>query len=797
MNLIIGLRRAIRALLRTPSFALPLIATVALATAMVATTWAIVYGILFRPLPYPQDDQLVVVGTHYGASSEKPSDMSPPDFADRASSRSFQSAAAWRSVTAVIAGANPIRVSAALVTSGFFRTLGVDPLAGHVTNDPSSVVLSYGAWQRRFGGQPDLVGKTIVVDSTQRVIAAIMPRDFAFPKSDVELWIPLILPPSALSDDMRGTENLEMIARLAPGVTIGSAQAEADVLTPSIIDRTPSRRQFLIDAHWHVVIRGLHASIVENVRLALMLLFVAAALVFAIGAANAAALVLARVASREKETSVRAALGAGRARAAAPRLAETCLATVVGGASGIALIFLFTGLVSRNAGGLIGRPEAIALDAPVLGFALLVVALISLIAAAAASIQPRLSGSVPGRFGSVAVARFRSALVVVEIALATALLIAGALVIESVKRLAAGDPGFRPKGVLTFRITAPPAIANDTPRLVAFYAGIQERLQRLPRVSAISAVSVLPFSEEDETATFNVEGRSAAPGVPMPSGKYRRILPGWPAAVGIPILAGRTFDSRDVTGAPRVVVIDEAAAKLYWQGRNPVGQRITYSNLSGRVVNWREVIGVVGSIRHGSLGEQPVPHVYICALQAPEQTMTFLVRSDLPDSALVPEVRAAVRAVDPMVPVDRIETLESYVAGSLAQPRFGSAILSAFALVALFLTAIGIYGLLAYLVTGRRREFAIRMALGAGTGTVLLMVVRSGMRLALLGTAVGIAGALAARSVLSSVLYSVTATDPLAYAGVTVTLVAIAALASFVPALRAARLDPAVALRTE
>jgi predicted permease len=791
------IRRALRALARTPSFSLPLVATIALSVAIVATTFAVAYGILFRPLPFPSEERLVRLYNHYGLTNARGASISPPDFTDRAASPSFSSAAVWHPETAVVGGSEPQRVVSAGVSRDFFRTLGVAPLLGRISADESSVIISHGAWQRRFGGRRDVIGKNVIVDGQQKTVAAVMPPAFAFPSAEVEVWKPMVLKPSELSDDNRGNEYLEMIARLAPGATLAKAQAEADVLSRRLLDRVPERKQFLVDNHWHVVIRGMHDDLVAGVRSPLTLLLLAAAVVFAIGIANAMALMLARVASREKETAVRSALGANAVRAAAPRMVEAFFAVAAGGILGVALTAFLTGAVVRSGGVLIGRPDAVRLDAPVLGFAGLLIAASAFAVACAAAIRPRISGNVPGRFAWVALSRLRSALVVVEIALATALLISGALVLESLRRLSAGDPGFRPGGALTFRISAPRAISGDNKQLVALFGAIQSRLGAMPGVTAVSATSALPFSTDDHTATFRVEGRPEPPGSGMPSGKYRRILPGWNTAMGVPLLRGRMFDGRDVPDSPRYAIIDEAAAKAYWPGQDPIGKRITYSPSDAKEIKWREIAGVVGSIRHGSLGEQPVPHIYFDGLQLSESTMTFIVRSDLPHATLVSLIRTAVRAVDPMVPIDRLEPLDSYVAASLAQPRFGTAILGTFGVVALFLTCIGIYGLLAYIVAERRREFAIRMAIGANANAVLQLVLRGGLRLAGAGVFFGILGALAASRALRSVLYSVTATNPVAYLAVSVALLGIAALASWIPARRAAALDPAVALRVE
>ncbi|MBV8517477.1 MAG: ABC transporter permease [Acidobacteria bacterium] len=794
------LRWAIRALLRAPSYALPLIATVALSTAILTSTFAVTYGLLLRPLPYAHAERLVRLYNHYGMSNDRGGSMSPPDVADRAASRSFISSGAWQKSSAVLGGGEPLRLTTARVTRGFFPTFGVAPLAGRWSNDDDAVVLSYATWQRRFGGA-DAIGKTLVLDGRRRTIAAVMPRDFAFPDADVELWEPLVLPPSAYDDSNRGSEYLEMLARLAPGATLQSAQAEADVLSRRLVDRVASRRQFLLDTHWHIVLAGLHDDLVADLRRPLLLLFAAAALVFIIGAANSLALVLARAIARRRESDVRGALGAGPLRAAATRFLEAWVAIAAGGALGLALTYAVVAAIVRNGATLLGHVEVIRVDAPVLLFAFALLALLG-----AACLGPALGAATLTRWrpqavktagDTLAVRFFRSALVVVEIALATALLSAGALVLVSLRRLAANDPGFNPHGVLTFRIAAPESMRGDNARLVALFGGIQQRIAALPGVTAVSATTVLPLSSDDNTATFHIEGRPEAPGDGMPSGKYRRVLPGFPAALGIKVVRGRAFDARDTPSSPRYAVIDEAAAQRYWPGQDPIGKRITYSELDAQEIRWRTIIGVVGSIRHGSLGERPVPHVYFDALQAADSSMTYVVRSALPASSLVASIRAAVHAIDPSLPVDRILPMDAYVSASLAQPRFGTAVLSAFALVALFLTAVGIYGLLAYLVTERRRELAVRMAVGADERMVLRFVLREGLRLALAGVVVGVIAALAAGRALGSVLYAVTATNPAAYAAVALTLLAVAIVASWVPARRAAALDPALALRVE
>ncbi len=793
----IEIRRALRSLRRTPSFTIPLIATVALATALVTATFAVVYGILFRPLPFPHGEQLVLVGPHYGTTGAKPNSVSPPDFGDRMHARSFASAAVWRQGTAVLGGTDPARITTAIVSGAFFQTLGVRPLLGAVTSDDDAIILSYGTWQRRFGGKRDVIGRTIVLDNARKTIAAVMPPEFDYPSADTEMWQPMTLRPDLFADDQRPNEYLSMFARLAPGVSVAEAQAEADVISRNVVGRIPDRKQFLIESHWRILVRGMRDVMVEDARPALTLLLVAAMLVFVIGAANTAALVLTRSASRWLETSLRSALGAGLGRAVAPRLTEAWISIGAGGAIGVGFAVALTRLVVRGGASFIPRAETIRVDAPVLAFSVLLVIALAAVVSTVAFLRPRHAGSAPGRFASAAVARLRSALVVFEVALATALLIAGALVVESLRRLSSGDPGFHPQNVLTFRVSAPESMRKEPRQMIAFLDSIQQRLQRVPGVDAVSATSYLPFSDRDMSATFNVEGRSNAPGVPTAGGKYRRILPGFDKALGLPLLRGRMFDARDNSTSPRVCIIDETAAKLYWPNVNPVGRRLTYSDLTDKEIRWREIVGIVGAVRHGSLAEEPVPHVYIPFLQSPESTMTFIIRSALPADRLAAEARAAVRATAPGVPVDQIRMLDEYVASSLAQPKLGSTVVSTFALVALILTAVGIYGLLAYIVTERRRELAVRMALGANTSTMLRFVLAAGMRLAGAGVLLGACGALGARSVLRSILYSVTATDPAAYAGVAVSLLAVAAVASYVPARRASRVDPAHTLRAE
>lgn len=779
----------LRSLARVPAFTLASAFTLAIATAVIVTTFSLVHGILLRDLPYPNPDRLVLVKSVYGAGDDPSAVISPPDFGDRRNARSFSAAALWRPGAVNITEGEPERIESVSVTDGFFALVG-EPAR---FTDPDQVYISDRLWQRRFGARRDVVGATLRIDNKPLVIAGVLPRAFAFPNPEVDVWLPLELLPADLADANRGNENVEMLARVRDGVSLEQAQAEMNVISAWARERVPERKQFLLDSKWRVELRSLREVTVGRFRAALFLLFGSAALVLLLSVANVGGLFLARTVGRARELAVRAALGAGQLRITRALAAEVATITAIGGTIGITLAMFALPFVARTG---LPRANELRIDATVVAFAiLLLIGIASAITLLIGMLAARTDAVVlRERSTTAAGARIRAALVTAQVAIAVTLVASGVLLSQSYRQLRAVEGGFDARDVLTFRVNLPRTVYDTADKRRAFFERLQSSLKNATGVVDASAISQLPLGKDNWTMSFLIEDFTPAPGEEPPGANIRLMLPRYAETMKIPLLRGRLFEERDRSDRPKVVVIDETAARRWWPGQDPIGKRISFSDATEEPL-WREIVGVVGAVRHDALSAPPEAHVYLPLLQSASQSQAvFVVRGK---GDLAKTAAAIVRSIDPMQPVHGVRTMQNVVDDASAQPRLRALLVILFASIGVLLASVGLYALLAYVVAARTREVGVRIALGATQSQVVRFVVRWSLRVTIVGIVTGIAGALAISRSMRALLFNVDPLAPTTYVVVAVAFIGVAMTASIVPALRAARIDPAIALKQE
>jgi putative ABC transport system permease protein len=797
------IRFGLRTLARNPGTTLAALLALALGIGANTAIFSVVSGVMLEPLPYPEPDELMFVLEKNPELGFPRFSVSPHNFEDwRRESRSFTGLVAIDNTRMNLTGGDqPESVQGVRVSADFFRVLGKEPVRGRGFRREEErlgshrvAVISHGLWQRRFGSEPSAVGATLRLDGEPYTIVGIAPPGFDFPQ-ERDLWVPLAFD---MAQENRGGHYLLVLGRLADRVSEEQAQAEMDGIAARIARAYPD-----VQTGWGVEIVPLRELIVEDVRPALLILLVFVSFVLLIACANVANLLLARVASRERELAVRTALGAGRARLVRQMLTETMVLFLAGGALGLLLAFWgIRALLALDPDG-IPRAQEIGLDGRVLAFTLLVSLLTGLLfglvpALSAAGRQLAESLKEGGRAmaGGVRGRLMRNLLVLGQVALTLVLLVGAGLLIQSFSRLQAVDPGFRPEGVLTARVALPPAEYAEPARQIAFHQHLLERLQGLPGVESAATIFPLPLGESNMVLAFTVEGRPAPPPNEVPNTNVRGVSPDYFRVLGIALRQGRVFTHQDVQGSLPVVVVNETMAKKIWPGESPLGKRITFGD-PAQPGDWLTVVGVVADVRHQALNEEPGSEAYWPQYQQPFADASLVLRTSRDPASLADGVRQAVRSLDPNLPVDQIRTMEDRVAQSLAQSRFKMVLLTLFAGLALVLAAVGLYGVVSYSVAQRTHEIGIRMALGAERRNVLRLVVRQGMVVVLIGVAVGLAGAWYASRFLAGQVYGVSAKDPVTFLAVPLVLLAVALLANYLPARRATQVDPLVALRQE
>jgi predicted permease len=800
------LRHGLRQLRRTPGLTAAAVVTLALGIGANAAIYSVVEAVLLRPLPLPDPERVVVV--EQVSREAQPLPLSPGNFVDFAARQDvFEAFGAAVARAVILTGGEPERLTGASASPGFLEVIAGTPLYGRLlrTSDAASgaepvAVLGHELWKRRFAADPAVLGHTIAINDQPHTIVGIAPPGLDYPEG-AEVWTPLVFEPGELLPAERNSHYLDVVARLAPGVTLERARGRLEAIARQLGEEYP-----ISNAGFGARADSLHDRIIGPVRPSLLLLLGAVGFVLLIACANVANLLLARASARRREMAVRAALGAGRARLVRQLLTESLLLAAAGGAAGLAVaawcleairrlgpaevprlaeagidpgVLLFTGAASVATGILFGLAPALAGGRADLGLAL----------REGDRAGERRSGK-----------RLRAALVVAEVALSVVLLAGAGLMLRTLWVLVSTDPGFAPRGVLTATFFLPASRYDGAAQRAAFAERAVARLQALPGVEVAGATSHLPLAGGQLTYGFAIEGKPApaAAGDPtaIPEADFRAVTPDYLRALRIPLRAGRGIAPADAAGAPPIALINEAAARTYWPGEDPLGHRIQIARGRG-TPPWREIVGIVGDLRHEGLQVPPRPEVYVPLAQDPLPYFAVALRTAGDPAALAVPLREAMREIDADQPVSRLRPMAELVAAATSGTRFQGALLGAFAAVALALAAVGIYGVMAHAVAHRTREIGVRMALGAARSDIMRLVVGQGMRLAAAGIALGIGGALALTRLLSAQLFGVAPSDPATFACVTLALGAVALAACWLPARRATRVEPMAALRAE
>jgi predicted permease len=807
------LRFGFKLLWKEKAFTVTALLTLALCIGANTAIFTVLHAVILAPLPFAEPDRLVSMGNIYpGVGVTKNAQNSIPDYLDRRQMTDVFDSVAEYCTAGYDAGpeGSPVRLKADQVTPSYFRVLRAQPMMGRLFTEDDAVyrknqfaILSYGLWKDMFGSDPHIVGKDVRLSRVNYRVVGVMPPGFAQPGREARLWTPLNWEPNQATDDGRHSNNWDMIARLKPGVSMAVAQQHIDALNRHSLENAGKMRKLLENARFGTVVQGFKEQLVDDVRPTLYLLQCAVAFVLLIGCVNVANLMLVRSNIRMKELAIRYSLGAGRRRLAGQLLIEAIALAAVGGVFGV-----FTGMVGVRLLAMIGtgelpRGDRIEVDGAVLLFSAAVAALTGLV-----------FGSVPvyhlvrrdlnavfrstERTGTTEKRALwtRNALVVCQVSLAFVLLIGSGLLTLSFARLLSVDPGFRAENVQTAEFSLPWARYKDDTQVRNFVSGLLEQLRAIPGVLGVGATNALPFTDRNNASALAVEGYNAASGELPPVARWSTIDPGYLAAMKIPLRAGRFFNESDGPDTQKVVLVDEYLARKYWPAGKAVGGRIM------RGIESKDglytVIGVVGSVKSENMADlSQRGEVYWNYKQFPEHTMHVVVKTAANNAQAIAAVRSVLRKADPELPLFDVQSMPERVTNSVSDRKAAMVICLVFALLALTLSAIGIYGVLAYTVAQRTREFGIRMALGASAGEVVRMVIRHGVRLAAIGLAIGFAGALAITRLMTAMLFEVRPTDPFVFGSVAVSLMAVAVAASVVPSVRISRIRPANALRYE
>jgi putative ABC transport system permease protein len=815
-------RFGLRMLRKNAGFTLVAVLTLALGIGANTAIFSLVNTVLLRPLPYPEPERLVLLRQSYAQRGLPFMPISQANYVTyREQTKSYEGLAAYTRTEFNLSGlAEPERISAAQVSANFFDVFGVQPVLGRVLRPGEDApgrrqlaLLSNGYWQRRFGGRPDVIGQTLVLNSVPTEIIGVMPAAFAFPER-VQLWVPL-----DLDGQRRSPFNLLAIGRLKPGVMPQQAEMEATQILRSVVASDAgfigSNAPPAANSDLRASVGPLREAITGRARTPLLVLLGAVGLVLLIACANVATLLLSRGAARAREISVRVALGATRTRIVRQLMTECFVLGVLGCAAGVALAVLAGPLVDLLPPGSLPRFTGFEIDGSVLLFAFAtgLGALLLFGLAPAARIQ-RLGVHVSMQGGERSTAtqsirRTNSALVAVQFALSLMLLVGTGLLLRSFQRLMSVDPGFAADHVLTMQMFvhaekdagyrnpfAPPASEEERARLVRFYQDAVGRVRTVPGVQAAAIVSQVPLSGGGNMDGIIAEGHEPTGDGVASTHQIRAVGPGYFSTMKFQLLRGRDFDERDREGAQTVAIVDDTFARRYWPEGDALGRRIRYS-WNTEPDAWMTIVGVVSGVREGSLASPMEPNVYLPYGQEPSRGMTLAVRTSTDPETATAAVQSAIREVNPGVPVYDVQTMDDVISATLFPQKFTGSLLATFAGIALALAAIGIYGVISLEVTGRAKELAIRMALGAEPRRVFAMVVRRGAMLAGVGLVIGIAGAVALTRLLADLLFGVTPLDAVTFASGALVLVFIALLGCSLPARRAAKVDPMIALRYE
>ena len=791
------LRYGIRLLFKHPGFTAIAVLTLALGIGANTAIFSVVNAVVLRPLPFEDPERIIRMWGKFSQGDHAAT--SPPDFLDyRAQNSMFEEFAAMRSSSYNLTGdAEPERIIAADVTTNFFRALGIKPVQGRAFSPEEEqpglaqvAIISEGLWRRRFGGVLPITGKTLTLDGKSYTVVGVAPNAARL-LEDTEVWVPLTFDHPMMK--VRRFHFLRAIGRLKPGVTLQQAQADLDAVSMGLERQYPDS-----NTTWRLRLVPLREELLGDIRTGLYVLLGAVAFVLLIACANIANLLLARAAGRQKEIAIRSALGARPTRLIRQLLTESMVLSAAGGGVGLLLAVWGTELLVKMTPDTIARAGEIGVDNRVLGFTLL----LSLLSGVVFGLVPALQTSKPdlteslkeGGKGTVAGMgnnRTHSFLVVTEMALALVLLIGAGLLVQSFRRLQDVDPGFDPTNTLTMRLFLPESKYGEPGRPRAFLDQVLERVAALPGVKAVGTTTHLPMRGGGDTY-FKIEGRPFKD----PNQQVTALNPGishdYLNAMGIVLLKGRPFTDQETKEPQKTVIINEDFARTYFPGEDPLGKRLVID--MGQSLTC-EIIGVTRDIKQFSLQGQSAPTMYLPSIEVARASLVVRTQGD--PLAMTSAVRAAVQSVDKDQPIANVLSMEQILSSSVAEPRFRTLLLSVFAALALALAGVGIYGVMSYAVARRTHEIGIRMALGARPGDTLKLVVGQGMTLALIGVAVGLVSAFALTRLLSSLLFGVSATDPLTFAVIALLLTSVAAVACYIPARRATKVDPMIALRYE
>ncbi len=802
------MRYALRSLAKAPAFTVVTLFTLALGIGANTAIFSVVNGVLIRPFPYRDADRLVLVRETYGGGQV--GSVSGPNFLDwRARSHAFSSMSAARGAELTLLGTGePEEIQATLISSDFLRTVGVSPLMGRGflpgedRGQATIALISEPLWRSRFGADPHILGRTLDLSGMPYTIVGVAPASLD-ERGRTQVWLPFGF--GTGRSDKRDSHSYDVIARLKPGVTLESAGRDLTAVARALETEYPET-----NAGRSTTLVPFADDAVGTVRPSLLLLLGAVAFVLLIACANVANLFLARAATRQRELAVRAALGAGRRRLMQQAMAEAVVLSVAGGALGLLIAaWAVDALLALHPRG-IPRLQGITVDARVLVFTLLVsvgagllFGLVPALAAVRHDPADSFRGEGRGTAGRSA-NRFRSGLVVAQVALALVLLAGAALLIVSVRRLAAVELGFQPENAASFQFNVPVGRYQTPDAQRGFVRRVLEGLATIPGVTHAGAVYFLPLGSGSSSGDVSVEGQPpAAPGHERYA-SYRIVMGDYVGSMGIAVRRGRPLRDTDAGGARPVAMVNESFARAFFGGADPIGRRVTFGS-GDESPEWREIVGVVADVRHNGLSADPEPELYVPAPQLSAEMwsvfiplpISFVVRGNVRPEALFPPIKAAVRDVDPEQAVTALRPLDQLVSDAAARYRFSTLLLTVFGALALVIATVGVYGVMAYTVSQRTRELGIRLALGAGRSSVRYLVLRRGLAMTFVGLALGLVGALALTRLLVSQLFGVSPTDPVVLAGTVATLAAVSGFACLIPAVRATRVDPVTALRSE
>jgi putative ABC transport system permease protein len=799
------IRYALRNLIKRPAFTIVAAITLALGIGANSAIFSAIYALLLKPLPFPELDRVVAVWDKMPSRGILHNEVALANYLDwRAQTQSFEQLALYRWWNANLTGIDPPeRIQGFLVTANFIDVTGVKPIMGRnftaEENQPGKdavAIITHSLWQRRFGGDPNILNKTITINSITRTVIGVMPERFNFPKG-AEIYAPLgITPELAQSRDSHG---YYVVGRLRSGVSLPSAQAEINNITARLEQQYPKS-----NTGWGATIFPIVADTVRTYDTALWVMMAAVGFVLLIACANVANLLLARATSRQKEIALRAALGASRWRIVRQLLTESLIVALLGGSLGILVgVWAIDALRASNpadAAKFAPGWSQLGINPAVLFFTFGLSLLSGLIFGLAPAWQvskPNLNEALKegGRHSGSGSHRLRSSLVVFEVAMSLVLLVGAGLLFRSFLGLLKTDPGFNPDNVLTMNLVLPGAKYREDPQRAAFYADLVQRVKTRPGVESVAAVNHLPLGGSNSSNSYLVEGEPEPQPGNENDGRYRVCTPDYFHTMGIRLTKGRAFTDQDKAGAPPVVIVNEALAHKHWPGQDPIGRRIRFYGPLEKAP-WMQIVGVIENVKH-ELDLEVTPEYYLPYAQDPWNGMVLVARTTMEPASLAGSIRQEVWSIDKDQPVFDVRTMQEVRSMSVALYSFSSVMLAIFAGVALLLAAVGIYGVMAFVVTQRTQEIGIRMALGARASDVLKLVVTNGMRLAVIGVVIGSAAAWGLTRFLAKLLVGVQATDLLTFSLVSLFLLATAFLACYLPARRATKVDPLKALRYE